>query len=264
MILEISLLLKFRRMSEKFQLRWNDFSTNVVRSFSSLRNDTDFSDVTLVSDDQKKMPAHRIVLSTCSSYFKNMLKDRNQSLNVMLCLENVKSKELGDILDYIYNGEVKIFENELERFLAVAQRFQLDGLSGNISDESDVSPPPTLQENTLATEENWRQDEEDYKVEAFDVKDRKIVSQRQSRSRNKLIVGNLDSVEELDQKIIENLGKDDNGKPCCNICGQTGRFASHVREHIETHFEGLTFPCSQCPYVARYRNNLRKHISIHK
>ena len=119
-------------MSDKFQLKWNDFSTNVVRSFSSLRNDTDFSDVTLVSDDQKHISAHKVVLSTCSSYFKNLLKDKNQSpYKVMLCLENVKSTELGEILDYIYNGEVKVFEHELERFLAVAQRFQLDGLTAN-------------------------------------------------------------------------------------------------------------------------------------
>ena len=104
-----------RKMAEKFQLKWNDFSTNVVRSFSSLRNDNDFSDVTLVSDDQRKIPAHKVVLATCSEYFKKILKDnQNTSSKVLLCLENIKSSEMSDILDYIYDGEVKIFEHNIE------------------------------------------------------------------------------------------------------------------------------------------------------
>ena len=42
-------------MSEKFCLKWNDFHTNVSKSFSRLRNENDFYDVTLVSDDQKQV-----------------------------------------------------------------------------------------------------------------------------------------------------------------------------------------------------------------
>ena len=37
------------------------------------------------------------------------------------------------MLDYVYNGEVNIEQDELDRFLTIAQRFQLEGL---ISDES--------------------------------------------------------------------------------------------------------------------------------
>ena len=78
-------------MTEKFQLNWNDFTTNVVRSFSSLRNDLDFSDVTLVGNDEKKIEAHKVVLSACSTYFKNILKDKSHTSKVILCLENVNS-----------------------------------------------------------------------------------------------------------------------------------------------------------------------------
>ena len=38
-------------MSEKFNLSWKDFQSNVSESLSTLREEEDFFDVTLVSDD---------------------------------------------------------------------------------------------------------------------------------------------------------------------------------------------------------------------
>ena len=94
-------------MSEKFCLKWNDFQTNISKSFSKLRNEDDFFDVTLVSDDQKQISAHKVVLSASCGYFKNILK-QNKHPNPLLCLEGISSTELKDILDYIYHGEVNV------------------------------------------------------------------------------------------------------------------------------------------------------------
>ena len=94
-------------MSEKFSLKWNDFQTNVTKSFSKLRKEEDFYDVTLVSDDQKQISAHKLVLSSCSEYFKNILK-HNKHQHPLLCLEGIDSQELNNVLDYIYYGEVQV------------------------------------------------------------------------------------------------------------------------------------------------------------
>ena len=40
-----------KTMSEKFCLKWNDFETNVSKSFGLLRSEDFLHDVTLVSDD---------------------------------------------------------------------------------------------------------------------------------------------------------------------------------------------------------------------
>jgi hypothetical protein len=37
--------------SEKFSLTWNDFESNVSRSFADLRSNAEFFDVTLSTDD---------------------------------------------------------------------------------------------------------------------------------------------------------------------------------------------------------------------
>ena len=48
------------KMTEKFCLKWNDFQSNVAKSFSKLRNEDDFFDVTLVSDDKQQVSAHKL------------------------------------------------------------------------------------------------------------------------------------------------------------------------------------------------------------
>ena len=61
--------------SEKFSLKWNDYQSNWNQSLSRLRNDTEMSDVTLISDDKVKIFAHKILLSSCSEVFKYILKE---------------------------------------------------------------------------------------------------------------------------------------------------------------------------------------------
>ena len=42
-------------MYEKFGLKWNDFQTNITNTFRKLRNEEDFYDVTIVSDDRHQI-----------------------------------------------------------------------------------------------------------------------------------------------------------------------------------------------------------------
>ena len=63
------------RMSEdqEFCLRWNDFHSSFHVSLEALRGDESFTDVTL-SCSGHLFKAHRIILSTCSSHFRDILK----------------------------------------------------------------------------------------------------------------------------------------------------------------------------------------------
>ena len=117
-------------MSEKFSLKWNDFGSNVSKSFGKLRSEDYLNDVTLVSDDHTQLAAHKLVLSACSEYFKEIFT-RNKHTNTLLCLEGLSKQDIENVLDYIYNGEVHIFQEDLDRFLSIAQRFRLDGLLEN-------------------------------------------------------------------------------------------------------------------------------------
>ena len=126
-------------MGEKFCLKWNDFQFNVIRTFSSIRNEEDFHDLTLVSSEGRQVSAHKLVLTACSDYFKTILKSSSNRIgNTFLCLENIRFDELNNMLDYVYNGAVNIEQDKLDRFLTIAQRFQLEGLISDGNEPTDL------------------------------------------------------------------------------------------------------------------------------
>ena len=51
---------------EKCSVAWRDFQKNVGGTFCDLREDKDFSDVTLVCEDNQQIPGHNVVLSASS------------------------------------------------------------------------------------------------------------------------------------------------------------------------------------------------------
>ena len=107
--------------SEKFCLKWNDFQPTVSRSLANFRKEEDLFDITLVSDDEIQLPAHKLVLSACSSFFMGILR-KNPHTNPLIYLCGVDSQNLGFILDYIYQGEVQIYQEQLDPFLNIAQK----------------------------------------------------------------------------------------------------------------------------------------------
>ena len=59
--------------STEFCIKWTNYQTNIVNSVGKLRKDDEFVDVTLVCDD-KSITAHKVILSACSDYFKQVFK----------------------------------------------------------------------------------------------------------------------------------------------------------------------------------------------
>ena len=58
---------------QKFSLRWNNYQSQLVSAFESLLDQEDFVDVTL-GVEGKKLSAHKMLLSACSPFFKELLK----------------------------------------------------------------------------------------------------------------------------------------------------------------------------------------------
>ena len=58
--------------TENFCLRWNDFESNLSSAFRELRDDADFFDVTLATDEDE-VKAHKVVLSACSPHLKKVI-----------------------------------------------------------------------------------------------------------------------------------------------------------------------------------------------
>ena len=42
-------------MAEKFNLKWNDYNSNVLKTFRRIRENEDLFDVTIACDDQQQI-----------------------------------------------------------------------------------------------------------------------------------------------------------------------------------------------------------------
>ena len=123
-------------MTEKLCLQWNDFKENAVNTFGSLREDKDFTDVTLVSDDGKQVEVHRVILANASPFFQNILR-KNKHIHPLIYMKGIKSDDLLAVIDFIYCGETNIYQENFDSFLAIAEVLQLKGLMGK-SDKVEV------------------------------------------------------------------------------------------------------------------------------
>ena len=115
---------------EKLCLQWNDFQTNLTLAFRDLREDKEFTDVTLACEDGQQVEAHKVVLISSSPFFKSLLQ-RNKHPHPLIYMRGLKSKDLVAMIDFLYHGEANVYQESLDSFLAIAEDLQLKGLHGN-------------------------------------------------------------------------------------------------------------------------------------
>ena len=115
-------------MSEKISLKSSDFQLNISQSFSALRLDKELCDVTLLTEDQVEILAHKFVLSSSSSFFKSIVR-RNSHSDLLIYLNEVSSTTLGLILDYVYLGQAEMSHGQLKTFLSVAEKLKIQNLT---------------------------------------------------------------------------------------------------------------------------------------
>ena len=124
-------------------LKLNEFQAKVVSTFKELRQNRDFSDVTLVSEDGQQIEAHRSILSSSCPFFMNLLA-KNLHPHPMLIMTGVESRDLIAIVDFLYSGELVVESEDLDSFLALAKKLKLTGLTRteevNVTDDEDFCP----------------------------------------------------------------------------------------------------------------------------
>ncbi|XP_076170653.1 uncharacterized protein LOC143148307 isoform X2 [Ptiloglossa arizonensis] len=114
-------------LSDQFSLKWNNFSSNLTSGFLSHLTENDLVDVTLAVEGQL-LQAHKLVLSVCSPYFKNIFKE-NPCQHPVIILKDMKYTEIESLLKFMYQGEINIKQEDLSTFLKVAQTLQIRGLA---------------------------------------------------------------------------------------------------------------------------------------
>ena len=243
-------------MSEKLCLQWNNFQENIKNAFGNFREDNDFADVTLASEDGQQVEAHKVILAASSPTFQKLL-GRNKHPHPLIYLRGIKAQDLMAILDFLYRGKANVFQDNVDSFLAVAEDLQIKGLMGKTEERlayfgenkrPSYSPSENYPKNSsmrqMSSKESHNPPEENLVIPPN-------------------LSGNFNELEEKVNSLMEkSQNKTADGRQLayrCTLCGKEGH-CINIKYHIEAnHLQGVVIPCNFCGKIFSSRHALKLH-----
>ena len=228
-------------MDEHFFLQWENFQGNLKSYYTKLRENNQFSDVTLSCEGGQQVKAHKIILSGTSKLFDEMLI-QNDHPKPHIHLRGIHINQLNFLMDYIYYGEVQVPTNTIQEFMAMAEDFKVNGLTGQKG---------THEENNIKLERS-----QEYSVSEI-ASPEYVCPISETTSNSKAFddsgVGKLKTSVGLD--IYADQIK-------CDACGKLSKTRGGLDKHILRAHAGGQYKCDTCGKQRRTQSGLYKHILI--
>ena len=189
-------------------------------------------------------------------------------------MRGLKSKDLVAIMDFIYLGEANIYQEDLDGFLVLAEELQLKGLTGSAEEDlmdekteiyQQMAKPKLIQKTVQNAEPKLIPKEEYFTTEKTNnAENRKNKSIIPVNTGKIILDSNYDDIQNQIATMMERT-TDGDYKWKCTVCGKATKDKQDIKRHIESHIEGLSYPCNQCGKVSRSSNALQVHLSkFHK
>ena len=279
---------------QKFDLTWQTFSSHAREIFRELLASNQFADVTLVCDDLTKIQAHRIVLSACSSVFREILQGHTEG-HPIIYLRGVQHREMESLLQFMYNAEASFSEDRVNEFLKVAKDLDIKEIAENVdlTDESSAAAH-NGQETDIAAERlnNENRNEtrnvtnnpiktgKTYQCEECDAECTTSFSLHQHRrsvhegvqfschrcdykAAQKInLKTHIESVHDGLKATSTNLKRHDGIRYPCDQCDYKATLVNSLKGHIESVHDGIKYSCNQCEYKATQKPDLKRHIKF--
>ena len=256
--------------SKAFCISWRNFPSHLGSTFQDLQSARHFTDVTLVSDDQIQIQAHKIVLSASSRVLKTILVNNPHS-HPLIYLKGFQSKELQSLLQFMYLGEANINQDSINEFMEKARDLEVKDLIRDAEcDEQykDRSGDRTLIDHSYSYEDHQidsplndisvmvNQDDDDLSnVDAEDIKQSPSNENSQQYSGGKK--HNCEKCEfQTNYKHLlkrHQLNKHEGISYPCNECDLKFAAPGNLKMHQSTKHEGVMYECDKCSYSASRR-----------
>merc|ERR1719342_506950 len=204
-------------------MTWDTIASHQKDIFRELLESQNFSDVTLVSDDQYQFKAHKFVLSSSSSVFQRLLD--NNPEKAIIYLWGIHQEEIKSILQFMYKGEVTIYQDRINEFLKVSKDLGIK----EIGDKKEGS------------DDNKLCDEIKVNIEQFLLNENQSVDPKELQERSCQIL------------TTDNMFS-------CNYCDMKLSTKKWVDFHIKSNHNNAKYRCQQCDYQATQENNLKHHV----
>jgi hypothetical protein len=131
-----------RPSAKKCSFALTDCQDNDGVTFCNLREDQDFCDVTLVCEDNQQIPCHKVVLASSSQLLKAMLKSIPHN-HPLLYFWGIKARDMARMVDFIYTGQVQVYQSDLQDFLTLAELLKVKGVlwgePGNVDERLELA-----------------------------------------------------------------------------------------------------------------------------
>ena len=221
--------------TQNLLLEWSQYETFTRNTVQNLLEDTDFSDVTLVCDDNRQIKAHKAILSACSPFFKTILKN-NPHQHPLIYLRGVHYEDLQALVFFVYQGRAEVAQENLSRFLAISSEFQIEGI-GDLGEE---------QETETGSVETELDPETETKLEVQVDVSNELVSEV--------------AVEQVPTfSKFRKSQNSENGKLRCSYCDYLSNRKDNMQTHINSVHNDIRYPCNECEYKATQKSHLRRH-----
>ena len=120
--------------SDGLYLKWKNFDSNIILSFKEIREDQDFTDITLVGEGNLKITAHKVILASSSRFFKYFLTD-NSHPHPLIYMRGITAGTLLAMVEFMYQGEVSVQKEDIDEFLSLAKELDIKVLDGKPEEE---------------------------------------------------------------------------------------------------------------------------------
>ena len=234
---------------EKLYLTWHTYTDHLKGMLHDMMSSNELTDVTLVSEDKKRFKAHKVILSASSSVFKSIISDNIVS-SPIIYLKGIQAHEIESILQFIYLGEAKFYQERMNEFFNVAKSLEIKEISKNIEiAEKEQNENYEEQENNIDIPEFEPK-------ESYGKQEKKLLERKPMSTKIREVISNLPRQFE----------KNNDSKYFCYQCNfkALSKSSSHLQTHIRSVHEGVKYPCDQCNHKASTSTNLHRHMkSVH-
>ena len=259
--------------TEVMNLSWNEFQSSTGKAFQSLQGDEHFSDVTLACNNGEQMKVHKVILSSCSQFFKKILI-QNPHQHPLLYLKDVQMEDLRSLIKFMYSGQVEVCQANLAQFLQTASDLQVQGLLGNGrfpgpssregKEDGSHNEAPQLPANNPELEARPSPGTSPF-AQLYEFKQElesnpSVEAEPSKHEPDDLVPDFGFQDVEIEEKL-DALTERKEGVWVCLECGKTDKLRFHMRRHAETHLEGVSHKCPGCEKVFKTRSQVKQHFN---
>ena len=215
------------------------------------------------------MKVHKAIISAYSSVLKDIILSTGQEKPVIY-LKGVDYEDIKSIITFIYLGEVRVEQNNLLKFMQLADELQIKGLK-NDGNGSKVSFDIDEAQNDIVKEvDEISHDNPYYKIVNLEIPKESnefdatanVLDLHDSEFSENYTEVNMMSYDKpiIDVADVSYMQKDEVTSDRCDKCNFVAKSFKSLKKHRAMHAKNVVYSCVECDKFFPDRNNLNRHL----